>query len=405
MFQRFSSYFVPNKGAGSFVLSNLFWGVSSGCFAAVLNNYLSDVRNLNEMERGALEFFRELPGLLLVFLLALMHKYTDWKIFKIGTLVAIVGVAGLVLSADKVFITALIMIWSTGEHILLPTRSAITMRIAKEGMIGRALGLITSVINAGMVSGSMIAALIFSIGISVYHVQNQFILYNIVWGFIVVLLIISVISLCRTKNEDGKNVHRPPLFIHKKYTKFYALELFYGARKQIFITFAPYVLVRLFQVPTAHMAALACICALVNIFCAPVIGKLTDKVGYKNIMIWDTVILFFVCLIYGYADKLFAMQTAFVIVCVNYLLDAVISTTSMATNVYVREIAADKEEITATLSTGISMNHLISILAALGGGYIWHKYGVGVLFSFAAVMALVNSAFAMTLPTPLALRK
>ena len=87
-------------------------------------------------------------------------------------------------------------------------------------------------------------------------------------------------------------------------------------------------------------------------------------------------------------------------VCLNFLLDAVISTTSMATNVYVREISDTQEEMTSTLTTGISINHLISILAALAGGILWQKFGVGVLFGFAAVMALANSAFALTIPRP-----
>jgi hypothetical protein len=64
------------------------------------------------------------------------------------------------------------------------------------------------------------------------------------------------------------------------------------------------------------------------------------------------------------------------------------------------DISENKDEITATLTTGISINHLISILAAFVGGFVWKKFGFGVLFSFAAVMALANSAFAMTIKVP-----
>ena len=136
-----------------------------------------------------------------------------------------------------------------------------------------------------------------------------------------------------------------------------------------------------------------------------IVPAMTKKFGYKNIMIYDTVVLFFVCLVYGYADSLFARNIAYYVVCLNFLLDAVISTTSMATNVYVREISDSQEEMTSTLTTGISINHLISILAALAGGMIWQKFGVGVLFGFAAVMALANSAFALTIPRPGSYRK
>jgi MFS family permease len=151
---------------------------------------------------------------------------------------------------------------------------------------------------------------------------------------------------------------------------------------------------------TSKIAILTGLCALANIFCGPLTGKLTDRFGYKNIMIYDTVILFFVCLVYGYAGNFFAPETACVIVCINFLLDAIISTTSMATNLYVKDISSSPEEITSSLTTGISINHFISILAALAGGWIWEKFGYGILFSFAAAMAVANTLYAMTIPTP-----
>ncbi|MBR4221442.1 MAG: MFS transporter [Victivallales bacterium] len=399
MIKKFQETFKPNVGAGNFFLSILVWGIATGCFAAVLNNYLSDVRHIDEMERGILEFFREMPGLLLVFIIAIMHKYTDWKILKVGTLVSMIGLAGLMFASDKILITALIMVWSAGEHIILPIRSSIAMHVAREGKLGRSLGMVTGAANAGSVTGSAIAALIFYLGTCHWTVSNELTLYNLSWGLILALLVASLIVICTAKADEAKT-KRPRLYFHRKYLKFYALELFYGARKQIFLTFAPYVLIRIYGMDTKNMAVLLGVCALVNIYFAPMIGKLTDYIGYKNVMIYDTVILFFVCLIYGYADSLFAKQIAMWVVCLNFMLDAIISTSSMATNIYVRDISVNEEEITASLTTGISINHLISILAALLGGIVWKYVGVGWLFTFAAIMALGNSAFAMTIPAP-----
>jgi predicted MFS family arabinose efflux permease len=119
-------------------------------------------------------------------------------------------------------------------------------------------------------------------------------------------------------------------------------------------------------------------------------------------MIYDTIILFFVCLMYGFAGNWFSGTAVLAVLCINFLLDAVISTTSLATNIYVKTLAENQDELTSTLSTGISINHLISIIAAPLGGWVWVHYGVGVLFSFSAVMALLNSLFAATLPKPVA---
>lgn len=400
-FRHFAEYFKPGEGASQFFGSILIWGVGFGCFQSVMNNYLVDVVQMSPFQRGSLEFFREMPGLLLVFIIALMHRCSEWRIMKIGTLISLAGIIGLLFTSAPglAVATLLIVLWSTGEHIMMPARSTIAMNIAKEGKAGRSLGFVTGATNAGNVIGSLLVAAIFFAGLNLFQVSSKVELYNVVWGVIAVLLIASFICIVRFRSREGLT-KRPRLHFRWKYNKFYALELFYGARKQIFLTFAPYVLIKVYGMDTMTMAILVGVCALINIFCAPLIGKLTDYLGYKNIMIYDTVILFFVCLTYGYANRMFAMNVAYAVVCVNFLLDAVISTTSMATNMYVREISDSAEEITASLTTGISINHLISIFAALAGGLIWEKFGFGVLFSFAAVMALFNSAFAMTLPRP-----
>jgi hypothetical protein len=72
----------------------------------------------------------------------------------------------------------------------------------------------------------------------------------------------------------------------------------------------------------------------------------------------------------------------------------------MASNVYVQDIASNQEEITATISTGISVNHVISIFIALMGGLIWKLVGIEVLFTFSAFLGLCNTFYAMTIQKP-----
>ena len=278
----------------------------------------------------------------------------------------------------------------------MPIRQGLAMQLAKEGNAGQSLGFLTGVMNFGSVSGSIIVAALFYTGTNFFNLQEAF-LFNILWIMIIILMTISVISTF-SKNAPQIPSKRPRLYFNRKFSKFYALELFYGARKQIFLTFAPYVLIREYDFSTAAMAGLLGICAFINIFGAPMIGRLTDRWGYKNTMVWDTVILFFVCLMYGFAGDIFPKNIAFWIVAVNFILDAVLSTTSLATNIYVKTLSASQDELTSTLSTGISINHLIAIISAPIGGWIWMKFGIGWLFSFSAVMAICNTLFAMTIP-------
>ena len=121
--------------------------------------------------------------------------------------------------------------------------------------------------------------------------------------------------------------------------------------------------------------------------------------GYKIVMVADTLLLVIVCFFYGFAHHIFDMQTAFLVCCVNYVLDSVISLASMASNVYVQDLSDSPDEMRATISTGLSVNHMITILIALFGGWIWEALGIETLFILSAVLGLCNSAYAATIRT------
>jgi small neutral amino acid transporter SnatA (MarC family) len=84
---------------------------------------------------------------------------------------------------------------------------------------------------------------------------------------------------------------------------------------------------------------------------------------------------------------------------VNYVLDAVISLASMASNNYVQELSDSQDEVKATISTGVSINHVITIFIALFGGWIWQTLGIETLFIASAILGLLNSAYAASIKT------
>ena len=393
LFRKLDTVFESGKGAGAFFLSIALWGVAFGCFQSVVNNFLTDVHNFTELERGWLESFREIPGTLLVFLLALLHKVGNWKVMKIGALIAALGVGALTIPGDKVWIILVIMIWSTGEHLMMPVRQALTMELARPEKGGAALGLVSGTVNVGTVAGSLIVAGIFFAAVNLLGCGKAAV-YNMVWILVALLAAASLGAMMIPRNVDSPT-RRPRLYFNRKYNIFYILELFYGARKQIFLTFAPFVLIKVYGFDTALMAVLFAAAAGINIVAAPLMGKITDRIGYRNVMIYDTVILFFVCLLYGYAGSWFPREIAVWVAGANFLLDAVLSTASLATNLYVKDISDSRDELTSTLSTGISMNHLVTLIAGPLGGWIWIKFGVGTLFAIAAILSVLNTLCAL----------
>ena len=200
------------------------------------------------------------------------------------------------------------------------------------------------------------------------------------------------------RSETDKTKSR--FYFRRKYRKYYMLEVFYGARKQVFFTFGPYVLILFYGADTMTISLLFAVSAISCFFASPVIGKVIDHLGYKIVMISDTLILVIVCFFYGFAHHIFPMHVAFIVCCVNYVLDSVISLASMASNIYVQDLSDNSDEVRATISTGVSVNHMITILIALFGGWIWQTLGIETLFILSAILGLCNSAYAATIKVP-----
>ena len=397
----YASIFRPGSGWAAFFTSILVWGIGIGCFQAAFNNFLVDMYDIDGVDRGVLEFLRETPGVLLIAILALLHKCSDWKVLRIGTLISLAAAGLLMVPVPWMGAVVFITIWALGEHLVMPVRQSLALSIAKEGKSGESLGIVTSAINAGTVIGSLVVAAIFFIGMRCLGECEQRILYNTVWCCVMLLLALSVFLGGRMGEPGVQGRPRPSFYFRRKYSKFYALELFYGARKQVFFTFGPFVLIKLYGMDTKDIALLFGVSAfLTALWGGRLIGRLTDRWGYRNVMIWDTVVLSVVCVLYGFAKDIFPPKVAVMVACVNYIVDAILSNASIATNLYARTLSDSQEELTATLSSGISVNHVITVFYAVFGGWVFDRYGAGVLFASAAVLALANSAFALTIPKP-----
>lgn len=391
----------PGSGAAVFFTGILIWGIGLGSFNAIFNNFVVDEYHVTGFDRGVLEFVREIPGVLLVAILAALSRFSDWRVLRIGTIVSIIAAGLLLCPVSFPIVVILIAFWSLGEHVVMPARQALSLMLAKDGRGGESLGFMTSMMNAGTVIGSLIVASIFFVGTKVLGVVNYRVLYDTVFILVMVLMGASVLFYMHKAEPGEKMKKRPKFYFREKYSKFYALELFYGARKQVFFTFGPFVLITVYGMHTKDVALLFAFSALLTaLWGGRLVGRIVDKCGYRNVMIWDTVILAGVCILYGFAKDIFPPKVALGIVCVNYVLDAILSSCSIATNLYARTLSDSQEELSATLTSGISINHVITVIVALSGGYVFDKFGPGVLFTLAAIMALANSAFALTVPKP-----
>ena len=390
---KLKSIFKENSFYKVFLTSLLVTGLGYGIYKGIIDNYMAEIVEMGEFDRGLTEFFREIPGLLLIFILAAFYMFSAEKLYKMGAIIMLIGMGMLsIVSPTKVLVTIAVCIYSLGEHIQLGMKNTLSLEYAKDNQGGQALGYQNAMYQMGTVLGYVVIILAFARLIESKPYRPFFLIATVIMG-------IGAILAFRIKGSSETDKSKSRFYFRKKFTKYYMLEVFYGARKQVFFTFGPYVLILFYGANASVISLLFAISAVCCFFLAPMVGKIIDRLGYKVVMVADTLILVIVCFFYGFAHHIFPMPVAFVICCINYILDSVISLASMASNVYVQDISDSPEEVRATISTGISVNHLITILIALFGGLIWQKLGIEVLFIISAVLGLCNSAYAATIKT------
>ena len=388
---RLNAVFKPESRFRLFFLSLLTAGISYGIYKGVIDNYLAEVVAIGELDRGVVEFFRELPGLVLVVILAVLYTFSAEKLYQLGAVIMLLGMGMLsVVSPTKILVTLAICIHSLGEHIQLGMKSTMSLEYSRPGCGGPALGYQSAVSQIGTLVGYGVIIVSFLF----LGDRKPFRVFFLISALVLAVSMFTSFGLTSQSQTDAA---KRRFYFRRKYAKYYMLEVFYGARKQVFLTFGPYVLILFYGASASVISLLFAASAILSFFLSPVVGRIIDRLGYKIVMVADTLILVLVCVCYGFAHHVFPKEIAFYVCCVNYVLDSIISLASMGSNVYVQDISDNSDQVKATISTGISVNHMISVVIALFGGWIWSKLGIETLFILSAVLGLCNSAYAATI--------
>jgi len=182
---------------------------------------------------------------------------------------------------------------------------------------------------------------------------------------------------------------RPKLVLKRRYGLYYLLNIFSGARKQIFMTFGVWVLIKVFEQPAYTIAKLWIVASAIGIFFQPQLGKLIDRVGERIILMANAIIIVIICLGYGFAHLL-PMAHPVWVVYICYVVDNVIFATGMARATYLDKIAEHEEDIHASLSVGVTIDHAVSMSIPALGGMAWVLYGYPWVFVGAAGIAVLN---------------
>ena len=360
-------------------------GVAGGINNSIFNNFLSNVFHLSESARGLLEFPRELPGFLVVFVLSILAFLGDTRIVSIAMFGAAIGIAGLGFSQSYGVLVLFLMIFSMGQHLYMPIASSMGMHLSNPEKFGARLAKY----NAYNLSASLLGYAIVWAGFKYLHVS-----YKAAFIFAAFFYLFSAFTSMLMKKQEPH--HKSfKLIIRKRYTLYYLLCIVNGARKQIFLTFAPWVLIQVYGIGPETFALYGVIVALVSILTRTLVGNAIDTLGERKVLSIEAVVLFLLCLGYSFAANIFTAPVALAVIAACYIIDSSTSAVDMARSTYMRKIALYPSDITHTLSLGITVDHMVSMSIPILGGFLWAAFGYQAVFLSAAVIAISNFVLSM----------
>ncbi|MFH0974331.1 MAG: MFS transporter [Spirochaetota bacterium] len=369
------------KGFLQFLAAASIFGFSMAVVNAVFNNFLSETFAMGDFKRGMIELPRELPGFLVIFISALFYFMCNRRFAALANILAAVGIY-LVghFSVTYAVMLAWLFIFSIGQHIFLPLTQSIGMEFAEKGKVGKRLGQLTGASNFAAIIGSFLIFIGF-----------KYLNFSFSISFTIAALGLAVSSiLLFLMQPDKAHPDHSKFTLRREYSLFYWLNILFGTRKQIFLTFAPWVLVTIFKQNTAMVATLLTVGGVIGIVFNPVLGHAIDRFGERRILMTEAAVLIVVCIGYGFSRMLFDEQTAFYIAAGCFIADQLLMSVGMARATYLKKIAVKPEDVSQTLTMGITIDHFFSISIALISGTIWTSFGYQYVFLMAAVIAVMN---------------
>ncbi|MBM3241741.1 MFS transporter [Candidatus Poribacteria bacterium] len=346
-------------------------GMFFGIQFALFYNFINDVIHINPDELGYMEGLRETPGFLNALFIAATMYLAPPIIGGISLVVMGLGMVAYSQVSTVPGVVVFSLIWSIGFHCWTPLQSAMTLAYSPGDEKGKPLGQLRSV-ESFATMGAILLCLFF---INKLEFGGMF----IIGGLAVVIG--GILVMFASRNLIG-TLRESRFVLKKRYNLYYLLSFLQGCRKQMFMTFAIFLLVNAFDTNRDTIIKLVLINQFMIFATSSLMGKLVDRWGERIMLSASYIGLFFVSI--GYA-LIREVNTLYVLYCIDNL----IFVGGIALTTYLNKIAPP-EDIKPTLAMGVSMNHIASVIVPLIGGAVWKALGYDVVFLGGAAIAAAS---------------
>jgi hypothetical protein len=359
--------------------------IAFATWSAMLNNFVFEIAGFTGVEIGWLHTVREIPGLLAVVVIALLLVFRE-QVFGL-TMLVLLGVSTAVTAWFPSLggILTITLLSSIGFHYFETVNQSLQLQWIDKGRAPQMLGWLV-----GVGSGASLAAY----GAIVFLWEPLGLTYDIVYMVSGGLCAaIAVFCMVAYPQFEGPHVQHKHMVLRRRYWLYYALQFMAGARRQIFVVFAGFMMVERFGMKVSEMTALLLINYILQMFAAPAMGRALGKWGERNVMIFEYVGLTLVFLAYG---GLYWFGWGLVIAGGLYIADQMFFALSFALRTYFQKIA-DPADIAPTAAVAFTINHIAAVFLPAALGYMWAK-SPDYVFVLGAGMALVALMLALLIP-------
>ena len=354
---------------------------SFSAWMSLLNNYVIEVASFNGSQIGILQSLREIPGFLAFTVVLIILFIAQQRLAYISMITLGLGVflTGFYPSATGLYLTTVIM--SIGFHYL----ETLNQSLSLQWLDKKNAPIILGKISAAKSFASLIAFIVIFIMMKFYSVE-----YKYVYAFFgLITSIVGIIAWIGFEHFKDDVVQEKKLVLKKEYWLFYILTFFAGARRQIFVVFAGFLLVEKFGVDIHNMVILLFVNASLNIYFAPKIGRFITKVGESITLKIEYIGLVIVFISYAFVENIYF---AFFL----YIVDHLLFSMAIALNTYFQKIANPKDISTAN-AVSFTINHIAAVFLPFLLGMVW-LYSSSLVFIIGAAIGFLSFMLSFLVP-------
>jgi len=353
--------------------------ISHQVWGTLFNNFAVDVVGINGFQMGLIQSIREIPGFLTFLVIYVLLVIKEHRLSALSTILMGLGVAitGLFPTVQGLIITTFLM--SLGFHYFETTNKSLTLQHFNKSEAPVVFGIFSSY---GAIA-SIIAGFFIWISVKLLPIWTNYLIYGII------IMAIGVYSLFKNPVFKETVPQRKGMVIKKKYWLYYILNFLSGARRQIFIAFAVFLLVQNYGFSVSEVAVLFVLNNLLIYFTAPKVAEGINKLGERKMLTIEYLTLTFVFLGYAFIEN----RNIAVLL---YIIDHIVFSFAIGINTYFQK-TADSEDIAPSMGVGFAINHISAVIIPVVGGILWMT-NWKTPFVMGAVFSVISLLFVQKIP-------